>query len=1093
MKIKNKITKRISILSSLTLLSSYIMPFIPYIDIEKDIYAESKTKDSIGSVNMEDDGINIGVDKTQIRDTQYSDEIKEESLQNAEVYVSQASSFGVFIPKTIILDGKKNDENINKANYVVSLSAGTNFAGNELVKVIPDSEFTLSQLGKNDIQATVTQDKKEWLHNEIDTKGNGEVSAIGMSAGAWKGSFNFNVELESNYFYVLAIDENGKNLNAKGNYILGEDKETLLTSLVENNYVSNKEEVDLLINVEADSFIGTAFTTFDVSEIANEGDVITIYHYNETTNEWEYIGTSTVKANGTITGNFNSFSPVAFTVELKENHICDYKLKEILEEPTCTLEGLAKYECKCGDSYEQVVDALGHTEVNGSTEESHIICDVCKVILSTEHNITSEITKEATCTINGIKTYTCECGYSYTEDIIAQHYYENNICTVCGNEEPGLYDTNGIMLCSWKDSEINVEQDYVSTEGDEFNCKTNVNSPYYVLNNNYPETTKVVFPDNIETIGALTFYQCSMVKEFIVPEGVKNLKAYAFQSCPNLKNVQLPESLTNIEKYALSKTPKLTNIELPSSIETIPAGLLWQSGLTKVVIPKNVKTIDFAAFRDCINLEKVTFEDGSQLETLGNFADIDATSFTAGPFFSCTNLKTINLPVSVKYIGDSTFRNCSNLNIQFDLSNIEKIGHYAFGSCNNLESNVNLQNVNYLGQGAFYDCQKITNLNLSEDITIIKNYSFYNCMNLQDALNFPDNIEEMEYSAFRNCTSIKNINFGENSKLKTLGIYSDINENTFKYGVFQGCSGLTNVNLPTSLVNIGDGTFYQCSSFNLICDTKNLEQIGKYAFYNILQTEQELNLNLEKVNYIGSCAFYNCSSIETISNLKNLTNIESYAFYNCSSLTTITGLENVKTIGESSFDNCSSLSGISIKNVETIGFAAFSGCSNLTTITGLENVKTIGNIAFLDCSSLSIDLNLKNVTHIGKMAFCRSNIKSISNLTNVETIGDAAFSSCTNLTKVLDLEKIENIGTSTFSGCTNLTKVTLGENVKSIKAYAFFDCPILKSIVFENPNGWYVSTTEGQKTTLVPASDLSNPTTAATRLTSTYYNYYWTK
>ena len=56
--------------------------------------------------------------------------------------------------------------------------------------------------------------------------------------------------------------------------------------------------------------------TFDVSEIASEGDKVIILHYNEEANEWEYIGEDTVSENGTVTGDFTSFSPVAFVSSL---------------------------------------------------------------------------------------------------------------------------------------------------------------------------------------------------------------------------------------------------------------------------------------------------------------------------------------------------------------------------------------------------------------------------------------------------------------------------------------------------------------------------------------------------------------------------------------------------------------------------------------------------------------------------------------------------------------------------------------------------------------------------------------------------------
>ena len=186
---KSKNIKNLSILGASVLMTSNMIPLFTY--------AASNTKDSIGSVDMEDDGTTIGVDETQTQKTEYSAEITTDVEETTKVYVSQASTFGVTIPKVIILDGKKNDQNVNKANYVVTISNESNFSGSEKVLVVPDATFKMTQEGKNDLDATVTQDKEEWLHNEITTIGNGEVSATGMSAGSWKGSFNFNIKLES--------------------------------------------------------------------------------------------------------------------------------------------------------------------------------------------------------------------------------------------------------------------------------------------------------------------------------------------------------------------------------------------------------------------------------------------------------------------------------------------------------------------------------------------------------------------------------------------------------------------------------------------------------------------------------------------------------------------------------------------------------------------------------------------------------------------------------------------------------------------------------------------------------------------------------
>lgn len=52
------------------------------------------------------------------------------------------------------------------------------------------------------------------------------------------------------------------------------------------------------------------------------------------------------------------------------------------------------------------------------------------------------VTKEPTCTEAGVKTYTCSCGATYTEDIPAKgHNYNNGVCSNCGDKQPEVKAT----------------------------------------------------------------------------------------------------------------------------------------------------------------------------------------------------------------------------------------------------------------------------------------------------------------------------------------------------------------------------------------------------------------------------------------------------------------------------------------------------------------------------------------------------------------------------------------------------------------------------------------------------------------------------
>ncbi|MGN1480929.1 leucine-rich repeat protein, partial [Porcipelethomonas sp.] len=74
------------------------------------------------------------------------------------------------------------------------------------------------------------------------------------------------------------------------------------------------------------------------------------------------------------------------------------------------------------------------------------------------------------------------------------------------------------------------------------------------------------------------------------------------------------------------------------------------------------------------------------------------------------------------------------------------------------------------------------------------------------------------------------------------------------------------------------------------------------------------------VTNIGDCAFYNCTSLESITIPDSVTSIESGAFCGCTSLTSITIPESVTDIGDSVFEYCTSLESIKIPDsVTSIG------------------------------------------------------------------------------------------------------------------------------------------------------------------------------
>lgn len=129
------------------------------------------------------------------------------------------------------------------------------------------------------------------------------------------------------------------------------------------------------------------------------------------------------------------------------------------------------------------------------------------------------------------------------------------------------------------------------------------------------------------------------------------------------------------------------------------------------------------------------------------------------------------------------------------------------------------------------------------------------------------------------------------------------------------------------------------------------------------------------VTSIGETAFYNCTSLTSVTIGDSVTSIGEGAFYNCTSLKSITIPDSVTSIGRSAFYNCSSLTSINIPNsVTSIDREVFRGCSSLTSVTIPDSITSIEYRAFYECTSLTSIVIPDSVTSIGGGAFydCRS-------------------------------------------------------------------------------------------------------------------------
>jgi hypothetical protein len=238
-------------------------------------------------------------------------------------------------------------------------------------------------------------------------------------------------------------------------------------------------------------------------------------------------------------------------------------------------------------------------------------------------------------------------------------------------------------------------------------------------------------------------------------------------------------------------------------------------------------------------------------------------------------------------------------------------------------------------------------------------------------------------------------------------------------------------------------------------------------------------------------AFYDCSSLTSISIGTNVTSIGVEAFSGCNSLTSIVIPNGVTNIWDFTFQGCYSLTSITIgTNVTSIGVEAFQGCYHLTDVTIPNGVTYIGNQAFADCDSLTSVTIPDSVNSIGIGAFAECNSltaitvdagnsfyssingvlfdKSQTTLLQcpgglggnytipdgVTSIGGAAFHACTSLISVTVPNSVTDIGANAFSSCESLSSVYFQGNAPSVGQFVFAQSANVTVYYYAGTTGW---------------------------------------
>ena len=412
-------------------------------------------------------------------------------------------------------------------------------------------------------------------------------------------------------------------------------------------------------------------------------------------------------------------------------------------------------------------------------------------------------------------------------------------------------------------------------------------------------------------IGPRAFSGCTNLTSVIIPQTITNIGADAFYGCTGLKQIIAmpiePPTIQGWEYLYISRNYEgegdfreysYNDITFPvyvyeESVDAYKEAVGWKLCTNIVAL---TQTLTYTYYSSGMTAVVISPAEGLYI------GDIDIPSTTEhegyvytvtgigyGAFEGCTNLISVTMPNTIKYISGRAFEGCSSLTSITIPSSVTDINYRAFYGCNSL-SNVEISDIAAWCGINFGSPTLRSYANPLE----YAQHLYLNGVEVKDLI-IPDGVTSIGERAFVKCSSLTSVTIPNS--------VTSIGNVAFGY-----CDNLATITLPNSIATIENSTFSHCSSLSTITIP-------------------------ESVTSIDSWAFEYCSNLVSINMPNNISSIGEHAFYYCTSLNSINLPNNLTTIGFAVFANCSSLSSVSIPNsVSSISSSAFAGCSSLTSI-----------------------------------------------------------------------------------------------------------------------------------------------------------------
>lgn len=281
---------------------------------------------------------------------------------------------------------------------------------------------------------------------------------------------------------------------------------------------------------------------------------------------------------------------------------------------------------------------------------------------------------------------------------------------------------------------------------------------------------RVTIPEGIVKIEREVFRDRETLEEIIIPNSVVSIEARAFDKTEWLRRQREKNSLVIYKDILIDGTTFEGGLTVPEHVNRI-AGWAFANNLNlqAITFTRDIEVGEFA-FRNCINLRKITLPDGEiyELNSLTDDDRPDLVERIAEECYNCFkmqgdmlvestgNIPKLVFPKGIKRIDREVYKE-SNLLTEISLGDeMEELGNSALEQCKWLQSVSGTEKIKVIGSRAFFGCIRLEQIDELKSLEVLGERAFENCCSLKKIV-LPEGLRRIPKRAFYRCTSLEQI------------------------------------------------------------------------------------------------------------------------------------------------------------------------------------------------------------------------------------------------------------------------------------------------------------------------------------------------